>query len=83
MINVLSKKINLSQGVEITIEVNPDDVSFEYLEALSSIGINRLSIGIQSFFDRELKLMNRIHNADQGIKTIEWTAKLFQNFSVI
>ena len=82
LINVLSKKINLSQGVEITIEVNPDDVSFEYLEALSSIGINRLSIGIQSFMDRELKLMNRIHNADQGIKTIEWTAKLLQNFSV-
>ena len=82
LINVLSKKINFSQHLEITIEVNPDDVSFEYLKALSSIGINRLSIGIQSFLDRELKLMNRIHNADQGIKTIEWTAKLFQNFSV-
>ncbi|MGB1362001.1 MAG: radical SAM family heme chaperone HemW [Flavobacteriaceae bacterium] len=82
LINLVIKKINLRHGIEITIEVNPDDVTFEYLEALSSIGINRLSIGIQSFLDRELKLMNRIHNADQAVKTIEWTAQLFQNFSV-
>ena len=82
LINLVIKKINLHHGIEITIEVNPDDVTFEYLEALSSIGINRLSIGIQSFLDRELKLMNRIHNADQAFKTIEWTAQLFQNFSV-
>ena len=82
LINLVIKKINLRHGIEITIEVNPDDVTFEYLEALSYIGINRLSIGIQSFLDRELKLMNRIHNADQAVKTIEWTAQLFQNFSV-
>lgn len=82
LINLVIKKINLRHGIEITIEVNPDDVTFEYLEALSSIGINRLSIGIQSFLDRELKFMNRIHNADQAVKTIEWTAQLFQNFSV-
>jgi len=82
LINVVYKNFKLCDSIEITLEVNPDDVSFEYLEALSSIGINRLSIGIQSFLNSELKLMNRIHNADQGIKTIEWTAQLFDNFSV-
>jgi oxygen-independent coproporphyrinogen-3 oxidase len=82
LINVVTKNFKLSESIEITIEINPDDVSFEYLEALSSIGINRLSIGIQSFLDSELKMMNRIHNADQGIKTIDWTAQLFDNFSV-
>jgi oxygen-independent coproporphyrinogen-3 oxidase len=82
LISVVTKNFKLWDNIEITIEVNPDDVSFEYLEALSSIGINRLSIGIQSFLDSELKLMNRIHNAVQGIKTIEWTAQLFDNFSV-
>lgn len=82
LINVVDKNFKLCDSIEITLEVNPDDVSFEYLEALSSIGINRLSIGIQSFLNSELKLMNRIHNADQGIKTIEWTAQLFDNFSV-
>ena len=82
LINVLMKKFNLHKKIEITIEVNPDDVSYKYLLALSSIGINRLSIGVQSFIDTELKLMNRIHNADQAIKTIDWTAKLFDNFSI-
>ena len=82
LINAVSKNFKLGESVEITIEVNPDDVSFEYLEALSTIGINRLSIGIQSFLDSELKLMNRIHSADQGMKSIEWTAKLYENFSV-
>lgn len=82
LINVVIKSFKLHKNIEITIEVNPDDVSYEYLAALSSIGINRLSIGIQSFSDAELKLMNRIHKSDQGIKTIEWTAQLFENFSV-
>ena len=82
LINVLMKKFKLHKKIEITIEVNPDDVSYEYLLALSSIGINRLSIGVQSFIDDELKLMNRIHNVDQVIKTIDWTLKLFDNFSI-
>ena len=82
LINAVTKNFKLGESVEITIEVNPDDVSFEYLEAMSTIGINRLSIGIQSFLDSELKLMNRIHSADQGMKSIEWTAKLYENFSV-
>ena len=46
LISVVTKNFKLWDNIEITIEVNPDDVSFEYLEALSSIGINRLSIGI-------------------------------------
>ena len=49
---------------------------------MTSAGLNRLSIGIQSFSDAELRLMNRIHNADQGIKTLDWTAQLFNNFSL-
>lgn len=82
LIHMVTQKFKLQQSVEITLEVNPDDVTFEYLESLSSIGINRLSIGIQSFLDSELKLMNRIHDANQGIKTIEWTSQLFDNFSI-
>lgn len=82
LINLVMKKFKLDKNVEITIEVNPDDVSYEYLLALSSIGINRLSIGVQSFSDAELKLMNRIHNADQAIRTIDWTEKFFDNFSI-
>ena len=80
--NVVIKKFKSHENIEITIEVNPDDVSYDYLKALKSAGINRLSIGIQSFSDAELRLMNRIHNADQGIKTLDWTAQLFNNFSL-
>ncbi len=82
LIDVVNKNFKSHENIEITIEVNPDDVSYNYLKDLVSAGINRLSIGIQSFSDSELKLMNRIHNADQGIKTLDWTAKIFNNFSV-
>ena len=55
LIKTVRENFKLNDNIEITIEVNPDDVSFEYLEELSSVGINRLSIGIQSFFDSELE----------------------------
>jgi len=82
IIETVRENFKFNDNIEITIEVNPDDISFEYLEELLSVGINRLSIGIQSFFDSELEMMNRVHNASQAVQTIEWTAKLFDNFSV-
>lgn len=51
---------------EITLEANPDDLSPDYLRMLKSVGINRLSIGIQSFFDEDLQFMNRAHNAGEA-----------------
>jgi oxygen-independent coproporphyrinogen III oxidase len=61
----------VSPGVEITLEANPDDVTKEKVAAWKGIGINRLSIGIQSFFEEELRWMNRAHNADQAKACIE------------
>ena len=55
---------------EITLEANPEDLTPEYLQAIQALGINRLSIGIQSFQDRNLKFLNRNHNADQSIQAI-------------
>ncbi len=51
---------------EITLEANPDDITFEKLNSFKKWGINRLSIGIQSFFDEDLKWMNRAHNANEA-----------------
>ena len=82
IIETVRENFKFNDNIEITIEVNPDDISFEYLEELLSVGINRLSIGIQSFFDSELEMMNRVHNASQAVQTIEWTEKLFDNFSI-
>ncbi len=72
-----------SSNVEITIEANPDDLTFDYLKNLRKIGINRLSIGIQSFDDNQLKIINRRHNAETAINCIQLAQKAkFDNISI-
>lgn len=56
----------VSDDCEITLEANPDDMSTAYLKALYAIGVNRLSVGIQSFDDEDLLYMNRAHNATEA-----------------
>ena len=56
---------------ELTLEMNPDDMEDSYLQELKSIGINRLSIGIQSFDDKVLSFMNRAHNANEAINCVD------------
>ncbi len=72
----------VTSQVEISLEVNPDDVSYKYLTDIRKSGINRISLGIQSFLDCELKIMNRVHNVKQGINSIRLTSRIFDNFSV-
>ena len=67
---------------EITLEANPDDLSPEYLLALSQTKINRLSIGIQSFFDADLQLMNRAHNAEQAKQSLALATQYFDNITL-
>jgi oxygen-independent coproporphyrinogen-3 oxidase len=62
---------SLAKDVEVTLEANPDDLNSEKLEALKATGINRLSIGIQSFDDADLKWMNRIHSASQAVGAVK------------
>ena len=67
---------------EVTLEANPDDITPAYLAALSDTGINRLSIGIQSFDDHDLRLMNRRHTSSQAIEAIRQAQKHgFDNIS--
>jgi len=67
---------------EITLEANPDDLSEEKIIALSKSPINRLSIGIQSFFEKDLKLMNRAHNAAEAKKSLVLATRYFENISL-
>ena len=68
---------------EITLEANPEDLSVEKLTELKSIGINRLSLGTQSFIDAELKWMNRMHTAKQATEAIKNAQQLgFNNISI-
>lgn len=72
----------VTENPEITLEANPDDLSIDYLIELSKIGVNRLSIGIQSFFEDDLKMMNRAHNSAEAKKCLEEATKYFDNISI-
>ncbi len=67
----LNKRFSYDNASEITIEANPDDISLENLKEWKLLGINRLSIGLQSFNDQELKWMNRAHNASQSVNSVK------------
>ncbi len=68
---------------EVTLEINPDDVDLDYLRGLRSLGINRPSIGIQSFFEDDLRFMNRSHTVAQAEAVISLVRRAgFENFTV-
>lgn len=97
LIKTINENFQVLDVPEITLEANPDDffnrsvraeehsTSIEpksILKAYRAIGINRLSIGIQSFFERDLRLMNRAHNKEEAIKCLEQATEYFENISI-
>ena len=82
IINSVYKHYKVTENPEVTLEANPDDLTFERINELTNTRINRLSIGIQSFFERDLKLMNRAHNVEEARKCLEEATKHFDNISV-
>lgn len=70
IIDTLHSKFAITANAEFTLEANPDDISTQKLKLWKQAGINRLSIGIQSFFEDDLKWMNRAHNAEQALRCI-------------
>ena len=82
IIKRIYKEFNVESEVEITIEANPDDLNKEKIINLSLTEINRLSIGVQSFIDKELKIMNRAHDSKKALNSIEISKKYFNNISI-
>lgn len=82
IIDKIYKYYKIASNPEITLEANPDDLSKEKIKALSKSPINRLSIGIQSFFEDDLKLMNRAHNAKEAKACLKEAVKYFENISI-
>lgn len=82
LIDTVYKNYNVSNDPEITLEANPDDLSKDRIIELSKSPINRLSIGVQSFFEDDLKLMNRAHNAQESKNCLAEAVKYFNNISV-
>jgi oxygen-independent coproporphyrinogen III oxidase len=79
----LHKNFTLNQELEITLEANPDDINKSTLAAWKKSGVNRLSLGIQTFSDEELIWMNRSHSAEQSVKAMDDLADTgFTNYSV-
>jgi len=75
-------EFTIAENPEITLEANPDDLSEEKINDLANSKINRLSIGVQSFFEEDLKLMNRAHNAEEALNSIKLARSKFDNISV-
>lgn len=71
IIKAIQKECIANAVKEITVEVNPDDITERYVKALVEVGVNRISMGVQSFDDAELKYINRRHTADEAVKAVE------------
>lgn len=82
LLNTISKNYTVIEDPEITLEANPDDLSEEKIIELSKTPINRLSIGIQSFFEEDLQLMNRAHNAQEARKCLFVATRYFNNITI-
>jgi len=83
LLQKIYKYFPIADNPEITFESNPDDLSYSYLKSLLNIGINRLSIGVQSFLDEDLKILNRCHSSKQSITCINTAQHAgFENISI-
>ncbi|HEX8014743.1 MAG TPA: radical SAM family heme chaperone HemW [Flavobacterium sp.] len=82
LIAEIYKNFKVTKKPEITLEANPDDLSSERILELSKSPVNRLSIGIQSFYEDDLKMMNRAHNSAEAKKCLEEATKYFENISL-
>ena len=82
LIHTIYEYYTIVENPEITLEANPDDLSESYLLGLKAIGVNRLSIGIQSFFEEDLEMMNRAHNSAEAKKCLEIATRYFDNISL-
>ena len=83
LIHTIYNNFKIDTDAEITLECNPDDLDKKKLLELNKIGINRLSIGIQSFNDADLKFMNRSHNAKQALSCIQFAKESgFENITI-
>jgi oxygen-independent coproporphyrinogen III oxidase len=83
ILNTIKQEFDINPEVEITLEANPDDLTKSKLEELKVCGINRLSIGIQSFIGRDLAFMNRSHTIKQAVDSVKEAQKLgFDNITI-
>lgn len=79
IMNKINSLYKINQNCEISLESNPNSINYEKLKSFKDIGINRLSIGVQSLIDRDLKFLGRIHNRNEAIEAINTAQKIFND----
>ena len=82
LIDEIYRNYKVVENPEITVEANPDDLTENRIIEFSKNKVNRLSIGIQSFFEDDLKMMNRAHNVEEAKKCLETATQYFDNISI-
>jgi len=82
ILNVIYSNYDVVENAEITLEANPDDLTTHKIKELAKLPINRRSIGIQSFFEEDLKFMNRAHTAEESKKCLIEAQKYFDNITI-
>ena len=83
LFEALHKQFIISPDAEITLEANPDDLTSKKIKELKGTPVNRLSIGIQSFYDEDLKLLNRAHNSEEALASVKASQdKGFENLTI-
>lgn len=82
IVTLIAEHYMLSKDPEITLEANPDDLTEIKVHELAASPVNRLSIGVQSFFDEDLQYMNRAHHAGQAKNSLKYATEFFKNISV-
>ena len=82
LIEKIKSRFQVADGAEVTLEANPDDITGEKIAGWKASGINRLSIGVQSFFDEDLQWMNRAHNATQARESLQLAINNFRNITI-
>ena len=81
-LKIINEQMHISSNAEITIEVNPGKIPTDYFKELAAIGINRVSLGAQTFNDRSLKLLGRSHNTSDNKYAITEAMKIFDNINI-
>lgn len=82
LLNFIRSNFKLENDAEITIEANPKTIFKEKMKVLKSFGVNRISIGVQSFVDEDLKILGRIHNSKEAMDCLQNASEVFENISL-
>lgn len=82
ILNTIHDSFKIIKNPEVTLECNPDDINLSKIESWKSSKINRISLGVQSFNNSDLLLMNRSHSSDQALSSLNLVMQNFENFSV-